>query len=220
LIQNFIARMKLLSVYLITVALMLVRRVASAFGAAEGSLLQLHEEPENGQMPKCSFHHQPMPKTLGTALPQLVDVFAEQNAQRVYFIGLNQKVCLASPVGGNSGADATFTHKIYECSFSASVSGRVLGSTKSDQIASDNDAIVFHCNIPLELRKLAINDVDRAKLVVNVRQLQPARPAELADTWNNLPVCSNPVVNNNQVLMKPSKKHFLSACLVSGYPVP
>jgi hypothetical protein len=208
----------------------LVRVKVKGFGAAEGRTTDLHDAPAasrlmmggvEGEMPTCSFKYLPLPGRLDTALPQLVDIFAEQTAEKVYFVGLNQNQCLNLPElsGGwdpARGYPSQFYGKTYQCLFSASVAGTVLASVKSDQVCSDGDSMVFHCPIPEALRKLASNTADRAKLVVTVRHVEPVG-AETAkhrptDAWENLPVCANPIVNKQEVL-SPAKEHYLSACL-------
>jgi hypothetical protein len=205
------------------------RSLEKGFGLAEGSAVSLRDDPGGktggmggapGKMPTCSFKYKPLPSRLDTALPQLVDVFAEQSANQVYFVGLNQNQCLEAPElkhgwDPSNGYPTQFYGKVYECLFSTSVAGLVLGHTTSDQIASDSDGMVFHCAIPEKLRKFAMNKADRASLVVTVRHTEKMNAGSgprPTDAWENLPVCANPIVNKRKVLYPP-KKHYLSACL-------
>jgi hypothetical protein len=192
-----------------------------------GDLLQeqptAFPRPRSGDMPLCTFHPRSLPQTLYTALPQLVDVFAELNGHNVYFVGLNQKQCLREQASMSTRFDSLgnilphFYGNRYQCSFYKSLSGRVLATTESDQIASTDDVIVFHCSVPIELRELAMNTVNKAKLVVTVRLLSSpgVDVADLhTDTWEQLPVCSHPIVNTkNQVSSLRPSQYYLSACL-------
>jgi hypothetical protein len=95
----------------------------------------------------------------------------------------------------------------------------VVGESIATDIGGDEDIIVTDCAIPEGLKKHARNDDGNAKLLVSVSHDDRRSFEQPSDTWDNIPVCANHIVNGAQLLDGTKPKHDLAACvMVTGDP--
>lgn len=130
-----------------------------SFGRKEGAFKLLSvggkSQPAAADFPRCTFKEGPMEDPMDLQLPHLVDVFADQDAKRIFFISVNHQVC-GQPVtqylpDGENFRAVPWRGLSFTCDFSLSASGSedTTGTgtkyrTSSDQINGDEDVVIAH----------------------------------------------------------------------------
>ena len=183
-------------------------RVGAQFGKRQGDTIDIDDTPvADVPMPPCLFLQDPNPPAAANdTFPHLVDLFADQDGEFMWFVGVNQRLCYTET---SFKPENPWASKKFTCHF-ATKSGTTATSA-TEKIVGGEDSLAIKCRIPDAVKEQAFNIDKTSRLTVTV--VADAHPTDLF--WNALPVCANPVVPTTatETAVLQPKQHFLSACL-------
>lgn len=172
-------------------------------------------------------------------VPHVYDVFAADELANVYFISQRYFGRCNSEKEVYDPAEHNFLDKVFLCEFVDPEETRereMVFSKRTYKKDAYSSTTIISCPIPERFKALANNDGKLANLNVSLVPIHDQRPGKQLPRLNNLPVCANPIVNEDVVFnhsnemsawkqtkhsvgSQPSKeestgrKHYVSGCI-------
>lgn len=147
--------------------------------------------------------------------PHIYDVFAGDDFKNVYFITQRYFGKCAPEDPLDRQTHRNFMDSVFICKFSAPsdpLQSHYVYSKRTLKRDVYDSTLTIRCPIPESLEQFANNKGPLGDLNVTLIPTHYLEPEKLLKPIENVPVCGNPIVNDDVVLLE-KKRNYLSACV-------